>query len=78
MRREQLEEYTRIGRSVISSMYLRKSRAEEHMSLEETLAKHKAALTEYAARYGITSQSEKNLRSSAQNMRLVQGTAGHL
>ena len=37
MRREQLEEYTRQGRWVRSAMYLRKSRAEEHMSLEDTL-----------------------------------------
>lgn len=52
MRREQLEEYTRLGRWVRSSMYLRKSRAEEHMSLEETLRRHKAALMAYAERYG--------------------------
>lgn len=42
MRREQLEEYHRRGRLVRSSIYLRKSRAEEHMSLEDTLARHKA------------------------------------
>ena len=35
MRREQLDEYTRLGRWVRGSMYLRKSRAEEHMSLQE-------------------------------------------
>ena len=48
MRREQLEEYTRQGRWVRSAMYLRKSRAEEHMSLEDTLRRHKAALMAYA------------------------------
>lgn len=52
MRREQLEEYTRHGRWVRSAMYLRKSRAEEHMSLEDTLRRHKAALMAYAERYG--------------------------
>jgi site-specific DNA recombinase len=52
MRREMLEEYTRLGRWVRSAMYLRKSRAEEHMSLEDTLRRHKAALTAYAERYG--------------------------
>lgn len=52
MRREQLEAYTRHGRWVRSAMYLRKSRAEEHMSLEDTLRRHKAALMAYAERYG--------------------------
>ena len=52
MRREHLEEYTRQGRWVRSAMYLRKSRAEEHMSLEDTLRRHKAALMAYAGRYG--------------------------
>lgn len=58
MRREQLEEYTRLGRWVRSSMYLRKSRAEEHMSLEETLRRHKAALMAYAERYGYQVEPE--------------------
>ena len=52
MRRSQLEEYRRSGRLVPASMYLRKSRAEEHMGLEETLARHRATLTAYAERNG--------------------------
>lgn len=52
MRREQLEEYTRQGRWVRSAIYLRKSRAEEHMSLEDTLRRHKSALLAHAERYG--------------------------
>lgn len=35
-------------------MYLRKSRAEEHRSLEETLSKHRAALTAFARRQDLT------------------------
>ena len=58
MRREQLDEYTRLGRWVRSSMYLRKSRAEEHMGLQETLQRHKAALTAYAERYGYLVEPE--------------------
>ena len=58
MRREQLEEYTRQGRWVRSAMYLRKSRAEEHMSLEDTLRRHKAALMAYAERYGYQVEPE--------------------
>lgn len=58
MRREQLEEYHRRGRLVRSSIYLRKSRAEEHMSLEDTLARHKAALLAYAQRYGYQIRPE--------------------
>ena len=38
MTRETLLTYQAAGRPVISSMYLRKSRAEDHMSLEETLS----------------------------------------
>lgn len=53
MRREQLELYKRIGRWVRAAIYLRKSRAEEHMSLEETLGRHLAALTAYAEKYGF-------------------------
>ncbi len=52
MTREELSAYHDAGRPVISSMYLRKSRAEEHMSLEETLSRHKAALLDYAKKYG--------------------------
>ena len=58
MRREQLDEYTRQGRWVRSSMYLRKSRTEEHMSLEDTLRRHKAALMAYAERYGYQVEPE--------------------
>lgn len=58
MRREQLEEYHRRGRLVRSSIYLRKSRAEEHMSLEDTLARHKTALLAYAQRYGYQIRPE--------------------
>lgn len=53
LRREQLELYKRIGRWVRAAIYLRKSRAEEHMSLEETLERHLAALTAYAEKYGF-------------------------
>lgn len=52
MKREQLEDYKRKGRFVHAAMYLRKSRTEEHMGLEETLSKHKAALSAYADRFG--------------------------
>lgn len=52
MLRSQLEDYRRAGRLIPSSMYLRKSRAEEHMGLEETLARHRATLTAYAERNG--------------------------
>lgn len=58
MRREQLDEYTRLGRWVRGSMYLRKSRAEEHMSLQEILQRHKATLTAYAERYGYLVEPE--------------------
>ena len=53
MRREQLDMYKRVGRWVRAAIYLRKSRAEEHMSLEETLGRHLAALTAYAEKYGF-------------------------
>ena len=52
MLREMLEQYKRQGRWVHAAMYLRKSRAEEHMTLSEVLAKHKAALVAYAEKYG--------------------------
>lgn len=52
MRREDLESYRLVKRWVRAAIYLRKSRAEEHMSLEETLGRHMAALTEYAQKYG--------------------------
>ena len=52
MRRSEIEQYRQSGRLIPSAFYLRKSRAEEHMSREETLARHKAALTDYADRWG--------------------------
>lgn len=52
MLRELLEQYQRTGQLVRAAMYLRKSRMEQHLSREETLEKHRAALTAYADRYG--------------------------
>lgn len=52
MRREDLESYRLVKRWVRAAIYLRKSRAEEHMSLDETLGRHMATLTEYAQKYG--------------------------
>lgn len=52
MRREDLESYRLAKRWVRAAIYLRKSRAEEHMSLDETLGRHMATLTEYAQKYG--------------------------
>ena len=52
MKREQIEEYLRASRLICSAIYLRKSRAEEHMSLEDTLSRHRAALIAYAEKYG--------------------------
>lgn len=52
MNREQLEEAQRAGRLIHAAIYLRKSRAEEHLTLTEVLARHRAALTAYADRYG--------------------------
>lgn len=53
MLREMLEQYKRIGRWVRAAIYLRKSRAEEHMSLEEILSRHLSDLKEYAEKYGF-------------------------
>ena len=84
MTREELSVYRDAGRPVISSMYLRKSRAEEHMSLEETLARHKAALTEYAAKYGYLVEPEdiyeevvsgESLFARPQMLRLMEAVA---
>lgn len=44
------------SRLVRAAVYLRKSRAEEHMNTQETLAKHRAALFAYASKYGLTIQ----------------------
>lgn len=41
------------GRMPLCAMYLRKSRAEEQLSLTQTLEKHRAALTDFAARRGL-------------------------
>lgn len=54
MTREMLARYRDGGRLVHAAMYLRKSRAEEHMSLAETLARHKQALMSYAFQYGFS------------------------
>lgn len=53
MLREMLEQYKRVGRWVRAAIYLRKSRAEEHMSLEEILSRHLSDLKEYAEKYGF-------------------------
>lgn len=58
MLREMLEQYKRVGRWVRAAIYLRKSRAEEHMSLEETLGRHMATLTAYAEKYGFQVNEE--------------------
>lgn len=58
MLREMLEQYKRVGRWVRSAIYLRKSRSEEHMSLEETLGRHMATLTAYAEKYGFLVDEE--------------------
>lgn len=52
MTREDLIKYADSGKLVDSAVYLRKSRAEEHMSLEETLSRHKSALLAYADKHG--------------------------
>lgn len=84
MRREELERYTRIGRWVRGSMYLRKSRTEEHMSLEDTLRRHKAALLAYAERYGYQIEPEdiyeevvsgESLFARPQMLRLMEAVA---
>lgn len=58
MKREQLDEYKHVGRMVNAAMYLRKSREEKDMSMEETLYKHHAALMAYADKYGYTIRPE--------------------
>ena len=52
MRREDLEACRHSGKLIRAAIYLRKSRAEEHMSLEETLGRHLKELTEYAQKHG--------------------------
>lgn len=51
MTRELLMEYIDNGKLIDAAVYLRKSRAEEHMSLEDTLSRHKSALLAYADRH---------------------------
>ena len=51
MTRELLMEYVDSGKFIDAAVYLRKSRAEEHMSLEDTLSRHKSALLAYADRH---------------------------
>lgn len=53
MIRAELKKMQDDNESVLSAMYLRKSRAEENMSLEETIHRHKTALTAYAEKYGF-------------------------
>ena len=55
MTRELLEQMRAEGRLVPAFMYLRKSRAEEHMGLEETLSRHRSTLTAFAEKYGLFS-----------------------
>ena len=58
MTRELLEQLRSEGRLVPASMYLRKSRAEEHMGLEETLSRHRSTLTAFAEKYGFLIREE--------------------
>lgn len=58
MTRELLEQMRSEGRLVPASMYLRKSRAEEHMGLEETLSRHRSTLTAFAEKYGFLIREE--------------------
>ena len=58
MKREQLEDYKHNGQRIRSAMYLRKSREEQGMSMEETLYKHHAALLAYADKYGYEIKPE--------------------
>ena len=53
MIRTELKKMQDNNEPIISAMYLRKSRAEENMSLEETIQRHKIALTAYAEKYGF-------------------------
>ena len=58
MTRDLLEQMRSEGRLVPASMYLRKSRAEEHMGLEETLSRHRSTLTAFAEKYGFLIREE--------------------
>ncbi len=58
MNLEELREYRQSGRLVPSSLYLRKSRTEEHMGLEETLERHRTALLAYAQQHGFLVREE--------------------
>lgn len=58
MKREDIALYRQQGRLIPSAMYIRKSRAEEHLSLDETLEKHLKALTAYADTYGYLVRAE--------------------
>ena len=84
MLREMLEQYKRVGRWVRSAIYLRKSRAEEHMSLEAVLNRHLTDLQEYAEKYGFLVDEEdiykevvsgESLFSRPQMLRLMEAVS---
>ena len=84
MLREMLEQYKRTGRWVRAAIYLRKSRAEEHMSLEAVLKRHLADLQEYAEKYGFLVNDEdiykevvsgESLFSRPQMLRLMEAVS---
>lgn len=84
MLREMLEQYKRVGRWVRSAIYLRKSRAEEHMSLEAVLNRHLTDLQEYAEKYGFLVEEEdiykevvsgESLFSRPQMLRLMEAVS---
>lgn len=65
-----------------SAIYVRKSRAEEHMSMEETLDRHLSDLTKYAEKYGFLVNEQdiykevvsgESLFVRPQMMRLMEG-----
>lgn len=82
MKREHLDTYRQQGKLVTAAMYLRKSRAEEHMDIEATLAKHLAALQSHADKYGFLVQdiykevvSGESLFARPQMLRLMEAVA---
>ena len=84
MLREMLEQYKRVGRWVRSAIYLRKFRAEEHMSLESVLNRHLTDLQEYAEKYGFLVDEEdiykevvsgESLFSRPQMLRLMEAVS---
>lgn len=84
MLREMLEQYKRVGRWVRAAIYLRKSRAEEHMSLDAVLKRHLSDLQEYAEKYGFLVNDEdiykevvsgESLFSRPQMLRLMEAVS---